>query len=55
MPVTSANLAIELLDLEPENLVIEKEERSAPSALLPVCDCSGCCTCGYCVCSTCGN
>ncbi|MGX1772603.1 hypothetical protein ACWIGW_10845 [Nocardia brasiliensis] len=54
MPITSANLALELSNLEPEHLTMA-EDRSAPTGLIPPCDCSACCTCGYCVCSTCGR
>ncbi|MFB8281370.1 hypothetical protein [Nocardia colli] len=53
MPTISAKLALELLNLEPEDLTMA-EDRSAPSGLIPPCDCTGCCTCGYCVCN-CGN
>ncbi|RDI69259.1 hypothetical protein [Nocardia pseudobrasiliensis] len=49
MPVTSANLAAELLDLEPQQL--DMEDRSTPSGYLPPCNCEACCTCGNCVCN----
>ncbi|MFD6160954.1 hypothetical protein ACFWF7_03595 [Nocardia sp. NPDC060256] len=53
MPTTSAKLALALLDLEPADLTMT-EDRSAPVGLIPPCDCTACCTCGYCVCN-CGN